>query len=101
MSLYQEAWDSFRAEVKADKDYYTYTRDLILQMMERHLKEAKKKADEYRKKINKESEENRLWMKKVASLARRAIRDKNQREQGENETDEDYKVRVLDAKQKI
>ena len=41
-----EAWDSFIAEIKADEDYYSYSRDLILEMLERHLEIAKRRLNE-------------------------------------------------------
>ena len=53
MSLYQEAWESFRADIKANKKrgWKTLCIEKILSLMDMHLEEARKEAKETQKEL--------------------------------------------------
>jgi len=59
MSLYKEAWESFRADIKAAKNrgWKSLTIEKIQSLMDMHLEEARKEAKETQKELAKKMKE--------------------------------------------
>ena len=59
MSLYKQAWESFRADIKANKKrgWKNLCIDKILSLMDMYLEEARKEAKETQKELAKKMKE--------------------------------------------